>query len=392
MGARWIGSWAGGRVREVDGRKVWVIERRIGSGQRKVVTLNVAGERDANAELALFLRDPNAYRTRRESAQVSTGAVRLDDETLKAFGAYVAAEGLSEGYRTQILEKYLAEWGEALGRRDLRTVSLGELQKHLDRWKTARHHRIVALKSLTSWLRETGRLRRAEDPTLDLKVPQARPEKSVRAKGYALSQVERVYAEIPSQLLRDTLCLRAKTGMHDTEIARIARGEAVLKRLDDPSGIAGTITFSHLKAGKIHVVSVDAQTFDAAARIQARGTPLSRNAAKISLDRAVKRLREAEPNAERRKQIPNIHPSELRHSFATWARASGSVVRPTEGGVPLAEIAAVLGHTSARTTKVFYEGNEVPPMVTVPLRLAHPSDPAPFRAPVRNAARRAETV
>jgi integrase len=146
--------------------------------------------------------------------------------------------------------------------------------------------------------------------------------------------------------------------------------------MNDPREIAGTITFRHLKAGKIHVVSVDAQTLAAARRLRKRGSPLSRNAAKVMLDRAAKRL-----DARR------IHPSELRHSFATWARAEGHIVRPTEGGVPLAEVAAVMGHLTPRTTKVFYEGNEIPPMIALPLRLRHPSDPVPLDVARDTAAR-----
>lgn len=34
-----------------------------------------------------------------------------------------------------------------------------------------------------------------------------------------------------------------------------------------------------------------------------------------------------------------------------------------------------MGHLTPRTTKVFYEGNEIPPMIALPLRLHHPSDP-----------------
>jgi integrase len=369
MGAKWIGTWAGGRIREVDGEPVWVIQRRVGGGKRLVITLDVDNEDDARAELRLFERDPLSYRSQRQviaaKAAGDPGAATLDGDTLEAFLKHCERQGLTEDYRNDILGHYLRAWGNALGRRDIRTVQLRELRVMLDKWRTARHHRIVALKSFTAWLREEDRLRRNEDPTLDLKVPQPIAEKSIRVKGYAMPEVERVYAEVASQVLRDTLCLRAKTGMHDTEIARVANGQAVLRVINDPSGIFGTITFRHLKAGKVHVVSVDRQTFDAAQRLQTRGSPLSRNAAKVMLDRAAKRLGR-QP----------LKPGELRHSFATWARAQGRIVRPTEGGVPLSEVAAVMGHMNHRTTKVFYEGNEVPPMIILPLNLRHPEDPA----------------
>jgi hypothetical protein len=71
-----------------------------------------------------------------------------------------------------------------------------------------------------------------------------------------------------------------------------------------------------------------------------------------------------------------LKPSELRHSFATWARQSGRLVRASSGGVPLAEVALVMNHYTPRTTGVFYVGDEVPPMIALPLRLHHREDPA----------------
>ncbi|MCK8501562.1 tyrosine-type recombinase/integrase [Myxococcus fulvus] len=365
-GAKWVGRWEGGRIREARGKRVFVIERRV-LGKQTSVRLDVSSEREALAELALFERDPVAYRTRGQAKATAPGAARIEPETLEAFLKHAIEQGLTPAYVKDILGTYLTAWGAVLKGRDLRTVQLAELRALLARWKTAKRHRIVALKSFTTWLREEARLPRAEDPTIDLKVPQPKAEKSVRAKGYEMPAIELLYAEIPSQLLRDTLCLRAKTGMHDTEIGRIARGEAELREVRDPSGIFGTLTFRHLKAGKVHVVSVDAQTFAAARRLAARGSPLSRNAAKVMIDRAAKRL-----------GVPSIQPGELRHSFATWARQTGKVVRPADGGVSLDEIAAVMGHTSARTTQVFYVGDKVPPMIALPLQLQHPEDPTPL--------------
>lgn len=365
VNAVWVGKWDGGRVRMSRGRKVWMIER-----NRRVISLNVNSEQDARAELALFQADPAGYRTRAQRVLAAPSAAVLDEATLRSFSAHCKEQGLSAGYRNHILKRYLDDWAKALRERDLREVTLRELNQLLE-GKTARHHRIVALKSLTSWLRGTARLKQADDPTMDLRVPTSVAEKSTRAKGYRMAQLEQVYAEVSSQALRDTLCLRAKAGMHDTEIARVASREAVLRLLDDPSGIKGTITFRHLKAGKVHVVSVDTQTFAAAERLAARGTPLSRNAAKVMLDRAAKRL-----TKDPEKPVEPIQPGELRHSFATWARSQGRLVRPTEGGVPLAEVAAVMGHLNPRTTKVFYEGNEVPAMIELPLKLVHQADPA----------------
>ncbi|WP_223744989.1 site-specific integrase [Corallococcus sp. AS-1-12] len=382
MGAKWVGKWDGGRVREVDGRRVWVIERRI-AGVRRVLTLSVASEREALAELALFERDPLAYKTRKQAAlsaaeaavRAASEAVVLTPDVQRDFLTHARKEGLTEEYVEHILGNYLAHWGAALAGRDLREVTLAELRKLLKGWKTAEHHRIVALKAFTKWLRQDGKLHRSNDPTLDLMVPQAKPEKSVRAKGYTMKEVEAVYGEIPSQLLRDTICMRAKAAMHDSEIARVARGEALLKEVDDPCGIKGTVTFFH-KRGDHHVISLDAQTFAAAIRLQARKKPLTRAPALVMLKRAANRLREKCESDEEKEKIRVIEPGELRHSFSNWASEYGVLVRPTKQGLPVEEVAAVMGHRSTKTTRTFYKSVQVPPMIALPLKLVHHEDPS----------------
>jgi len=66
LGAQWIGRWRGGRIRRTsDGRRVWVIEKRVrraaGIPRRVAIPLSVADEAAAKAELKLFLRNPSTY-------------------------------------------------------------------------------------------------------------------------------------------------------------------------------------------------------------------------------------------------------------------------------------------------------------------------------------------
>ncbi|WP_148273401.1 integrase [Stigmatella aurantiaca] len=78
--------------------------------------------------------------------------------------------------------------------------------EHLKReGRTERHRKNVrnylaqwaAIKSFFSWLREEeATLTTAEDLTLALKVPPARPEKAMRDKGYSMHDVERFYTAI----------------------------------------------------------------------------------------------------------------------------------------------------------------------------------------------------
>ncbi|WP_233595327.1 MULTISPECIES: site-specific integrase [Corallococcus] len=333
-----------------------------------MVALDVASERDALAELALWERNPDGYRTRRQAA-ADDAPVRIDEDVLAGLMAHLTEKGRSLEYRRSV-RNYLAAWADALGGRDLRKVQLRELRRCLTEWKTARKSRIIALKSMTAWLREEDRLKPAEDPTLELRVPPSVAEKGRRTKGYPMALVERFYAAIKSQPVRDVLCLRAKTGMHDSEISRMASGAGELREVKDPCGIWGTVSFRH-KNGRVHIVSLDAQAFAAARRLVARKRSPRGSTIHECLGYAAARLGNQFPGEE----IEPIHPSELRHSFATWSSECGQVVKPTSGGVALEMVAAVMGHLSTRTTKLFYEGVQVPPMIIFPLRLLHPDDP-----------------
>ena len=401
---KWLRPWAGGRVRELnDGTLRYYIQRRLGGGVRKNIALDVETETEALAELALFNRDPAGYQTRKQVAQVkeSRSGAKLDPDTYAAFLKYafrrVEKGELTDEYVKQTYAPYLKKWGEALGGKPLRKVTLDELKAHLKKWPTARHARIVALKAFTAWLREEAdvKLHRSEDPTIDLKTPPIVPAKHAKPKGYPVALVEKLYASLPSQAARDMICLRAKAnGVHNTEIQRIAEGKATLIRVSDPSGIEGVIVFDHLKKGKQHAVSVDEQTFEAALRLRARKSALSRNAMKQMLDLVVINWHGCDGISKQRinkhgervwsapkpcKDCSPIHPGELRHSFATWAVTIGEEVNPTnQKGVDLAKVSEAMGHLGKRTTAVFYVGDRVPMMIRIPIRLVHPEDPRPI--------------
>jgi len=380
-GAQWSRDWSGGRVRLARGREVFVIERAF-AGRRYAVTLDVRTESDALAELALFERDPANYRTRRQvAAAEGTGSVCVDEATAAGFLAYLVQHGRTERYRVDVRHS-LAEWAGALAGRDLRQVSTRELRGIISRrWEAGRKQRIAHLKSFCSWLREWDEgaaLTMQNDPSLGLKVPPSRPEKARRAKGYPIELVEQLYAAVWRQDVRDVLRLRACTGMHHTEIERIAADGGEVRRVEDASGIAGTVRFVH-KSGNEHILSVDAASLAAVERIVAAGArppstrqsgpggcPKAETAAQV-FQRAAKRLDPANP--------PKLNPSELRHSFATWAEEVGSVIYPKGRGAPGELISAVMGHTEATTRKRFYSGVRVPPMICIPIRLHHPDDP-----------------
>src|SRR6185295_10255927 len=392
-GATWIREWAGGRVRAARDREVFVIEQAF-AGKRYALTLDVLTERDALAELALFDRDPGAYRTKRQAAAAEgVGPVCVDDVSVASFLEYLTERACTEKYRGDVRYS-LAEWAEALAGRDLRRVASRELRSILSRrWAAGRMHRIAHLKSFCAWLRERDEgatLTLQNDPSLGLRVPAARPEKAKREKGYPLDLVERLYAVLWRQDVRDVVRLRACTGMHHTEVERLAAGLGQVRRVDDRSGIAGTVRFVH-KSGNDHTISLDAATFAAVERIVAAGPRLqtrrnipggcpSVDTVAQVCEQAARKLDPEDRAAlgETEDAPPKFRPHELRHSFATWAEEEGSVVYPKGRGAPGELISAVMGHTETTTRKRFYSGVRVPPMIKLPIRLVHPDDPRPI--------------
>ncbi|WNG37881.1 hypothetical protein F0U61_32515 [Archangium violaceum] len=391
---RQLRRWDGGLVRLSRGREVYVIEKWAG-GKRHKITLDVRTEREALAELALFERDPLAYRTRKQQRReraADAGGLRLDAATVAAFSADARAKvtrgELSEGHVRHTLQPYLRAWGGALGGRELRTVTLSELRAALDGWTTAHHKRIVALKAFTSWARANGKLDRKDDPTLDLAVPAATP-RPVAARAFTAEKIQAFYsalrdysfapgyggdapegvprASVSLQLVRDVFVLRAKCGMHGAEIERLARGEGSIRVLEDEGEIAATLIFKHKRGGE-HVVSVDAQALAAAQRLQAAGKAPDR----VATGRAVARVIAANP------ELAGFAFENLRHSFITLG-AGGRTVTAKAGGVPLELLSQVAGHTSTSTTRRHYLGAHIPPMVVLPVQLVNVDDPCPGR-------------
>ena len=384
----WTGKWAGGRTKiDGKGRAQWVLERMV-AGRRFTKVLDATSEKQALAELALFERDPEQYVTAKEAAaKARADAIIIDAPTGAGFLADLRRKGRTEPY-IRYIRSYLADWVERLGAVDLRQVTLQQYRQALAKMKGAEHKRIVALKSLTAYLREQGRLTRTQDATLDLKTPTIKPARPMDERAYTMEHVQKFYAALSSyryvtgyradrqpeegefqtvdmQPVRDVFVLRALCGMHGTEIERLAEGKGVINILEGYGEIAGTLFFPH-KSGEGHVVSVDAQALAAAQRLQARGQAPNR----VYLSRAMRRTAQ-------QSGLEVIELERLRHSFITWAVAGGTLVQPKDGGIPIASIAELVGHKTQRTTRRFYLGTFIPPMAKLMLRLEHPEDPKP---------------
>jgi hypothetical protein len=106
-------------------------------------------------------------------------AVYMDAAAVARYLEHMKSKGTTERYAKNV-GFYLAAWAEGFAGRDLRTVTLQDLLRELKKHKTARKNRITALKSFCAWLREVeGALTAGEDAPISLKIPVARPEKSV---------------------------------------------------------------------------------------------------------------------------------------------------------------------------------------------------------------------
>lgn len=371
--ARWIGKWEGGRIAETPDGPAYYVER-MRSSVRYGLSLGVCTPTQALAELALFERDPVAYALAREDAARPAGArdaAVVTSDLVLAFAADLRGKGRNERHIRSTLA-YLAQWVDALlAGRDLRKVTLGELHQQLDAWGTAKPHRIRSLKAFTSFLRARGHLRSADDPTIDLQSVQGRtPSARERAdKTHSIAQLEATYRHLASQVHRDTFRVRLLTGMHVTEVERIAAGDCAINEVRDGGQIAATIAFTH-KSQSAHVQSLDAAMRAACHRLIAHGTVQSfRNK---HLADAAKRHNEASPS----NRIEPVRLANLRHTFITLASRIGSVVHPPAGGVEHSIIAQLVGHSTTRTMGRHYLGDHVPPMIALPLRLFHPDDPA----------------
>lgn len=372
--ARWVGRWEGGRIREGRDRLVWTIERMV-AGVRRTIPLEARTEREALAELALFARDPAAYRLRSVTAPKPkpTGPV-IDERLVEAFLRAGVAQGLTRRYLTG-MRGQLAWWADELRGRAISDCSTGDLLAMLE-GASGRKWKLITLKALAAWLRSTARMAGRDDPTLDLKVPQSDPARARAPRWSSMADVARLYALVPTQGVRDVLQVRCATGMHHTEVIRLVRGGVGSVREVWDGDIAAVIDFRH-KSGRVHRLSIDARTLGSVRRLLAprvvrdpTGLPSESHIVRLCADVAAEH------------GITPVPPGQIRHSFATWARMAGEQVHPSERGLPIEAVAAALGHASAETTRRYYDQSDRPPMLRIRgLRLEHPDDPPAPSAP-----------
>jgi integrase len=370
-------AWAGGRVMVTkDGRQRWILERMV-AGTRPSITLNVTSERDALAELALFQRDPAKYigQSRLDKAQRGAGlrdGVFLSETIFDALAAHQESEGASQKH-IQDTRRYLMVWlAELGGRTDLRLVTASRVTGVLDsqskpKQRSKRRQLMSALATLCAYLKPRG-LDPAQSPArwLEWETVKPIPGKLAGRRHHSAAVLQACYSSLAPQAMRDTLRLMACYGLHLTEVGRIAAGDNADLASVDHGVIKGKVGFFHEKAKRVHVISLDGSGYAAAVRLRALGRAPNDG-----------ELRRALRDACRTARCDRVKAAFLRHSFVTLAKEGGRIIKPQDHGLSLEEIAAVTGHTNTNTTRDFYDGSDVPPLVVIPLSLTHPEDQSP---------------
>lgn len=344
-------KWLGGYVREGKRGSVFVIERWVG-GVHFHLSTRCRTERAALKELEVFESAPAKYRPGAK-ARANTGSV-ITPELIDEYERWVVSARRGTSDYARDCARYLEQWMHVFAGRDLRDIDLHrDIKTALDRWQAAaiadtknprrkaaptgaRKTRIVALKGFTAWLRrEKGLLKRAEDPTLDLQVPQAKPEKLRRKKVVPFAHVQALLPHLRAEC-RDTLVLLANTGLHVAEVRRFALDGELFDATPErrAEGAKAMLAVKH-KTGRLHVVALTTdEAVDAAKRIRVAGWAPSHSLLWHSMKAACATA-----------AIPSFNAGVLRHSVATWL---------AEAGVPLAAISDQLGHRDPRTTSDFY--------------------------------------
>jgi hypothetical protein len=200
--------------------------------------------------------------------------VVITADLVDKYHAHQLAAGITLEWADEV-SRCLADWTDAFGGRDIRTLKLHvDIKPALARkdWKR-KPHRIKALKGFFRWLREErGLLERVDDPTLDLRVPQVTPEKWRRRKVVAPELVQLVLTKL-EQPARDVLHLLTATAWHLSEVYRFA-AEGELVRVAQQEGGPLAVLITKHKSGELTRTPVlYKEHLEAAQRLRERDRP-----------------------------------------------------------------------------------------------------------------------
>lgn len=342
--------WEGGVIRyDKRGRPTFVIERMV-QGRRYLVSTRTHTVSAALKRLARFEGDPAGYVRK----PVEHDALYLTGQLRDEFLAHSrdVKKNVSNWVTTQRM--YLTAWAEDLFGVDLRKLSLQDhVDPILDQRRTGRAQRIKVLKAFMGWLRKVKRvLKHAEDATVDLPVPQARPEQARRMKAIPRNHFELALEHLTGSY-RDGLIVLGATGCHYSELVKFIREGSIEPVPAGSNDSAGVLMFRH-KTGVPHRVRVGEVALASAGRLKERGVAWDHH-----------RFNAAIRSACASAGVSVFHPGQLRHSVATWAVNAGA--DPTA-------VAAFLGHRSTITLKKFYSTHASPARVPTLIAEKWPSN------------------
>jgi integrase len=341
-------GWQYGRIYKAANGKVTYFIRERRGGRLFEVSTGASTWRAALKEYERFDQDPEGY----APGSAGDNALLLTDELANDYIAYCGAPeeegGKGNGSRWVLEKARCMDWwkGELAGR-DLRRLRLEDLREKLEskgKRVLGYAHRVEVVKDFYGWLREKRGFPHAQDPTIDLLVPQARPgSRRKKHKAFSRGQHEALVAQVEPPY-RWALLVLAGTGWHVTEVGRFAKGgsvESMPGHVDDEKAVAVLVCPLH-KSGEEHRTAVGVETLSAAEALLKHGG--------FSESRLYKAVRAGCKAAS----IDLIDPGQYRHAVATWA---------IEAGADPAAVSAFLGHRSPATTKRFYAMHAVPPRV-----------------------------
>lgn len=332
-----VGTWEGGYVRRrANGRLVYVIERVV-KGRRFHIATPASTLNAAVRQLARFEADPTKYHPAGEPVAVP---VTISAELVQAYQEHQVGKGNSVEWTAEMV-RCLGDWAEALGGRDLRTLSLHQdVRPALDRWPKRKSQRIKALKTFYGFLRrEKGLVHHSEDCTVDLKVPQGKPAKWKRRRAVDTALVVRALREL-RQPYRDILLLLTATGWHVSEARRFSSGGEIVRHAGRPDGVIAVLITLHKGGEPTRTPIYYPEHLEAAVHL--RGLP--RFPARASIARVMKKLCT-------RLGIEQFRAGVMRHSVLSWAHDLGATAKET------AEFAQ---HESDTTTRRHYLDLAVP--------------------------------
>lgn len=328
-----VEGWSGRVWVSAKGKRTFFI-RAVMNGKKYGISTGCSTLRAALGELGKFERDPDSYGRPRSS-------VVLNQALIDAYEKWCLEQtDVIDLNWLKAKRRHLLWWGECFDLRPLSNIKLAHILSCLD-GQSSRADRIKSIKHLYSWLRQTDRISRDQDPTLDaLPVPQSQPEQDATGESKAIDEDDfRKVLPLLPPFVADGCVVQSGTGCHVTEVLRLSKSG----RVEERGGSAPAIHFLH-KGKHIHRLEVPREVADAAKRlIAAKDNAPTRDGYYKAIARACVKA-----------GVEPWTPGRFRHTFATNAIARG---------VPPHAVALALGHRGSPTTLKWYATTAVVPMV-----------------------------